>query len=87
VKTSNLTGINEFKSTYKPRSNLPKDEGGDLLVDSLNNLNRQKNCFCQFLNVHNVSDVRQMEVHTAEPLVLGPSCHEVEIAYCKVEEM
>jgi hypothetical protein len=30
--------------------------------------------------VHNVSDVRQIEVHTAEPLVHGPSRHKVEIA-------
>jgi hypothetical protein len=30
--------------------------------------------------VHNVSDVRQIEVYTAEPLVPGPSRLEVEIA-------
>jgi hypothetical protein len=30
--------------------------------------------------VHNVSDVRQIGVHTAEPLVPGPSHPEVEIA-------
>jgi hypothetical protein len=41
-------------------------------------LNRWKNYFSQLLNVHNVSDVRQIEVHTAEPLVPGPSCLEVE---------
>jgi hypothetical protein len=29
--------------------------------------------------VHNVSDVRQIAVHTAEPLVPGPSRLEVEI--------
>jgi regulator of sirC expression with transglutaminase-like and TPR domain len=29
--------------------------------------------------VHNVSDVREIEVHTAEPLVPGPSRFEVEI--------
>jgi hypothetical protein len=28
--------------------------------------------FSQLLNVHNVSDFRQIEVHTAEPLVPGP---------------
>jgi hypothetical protein len=32
------------------------------------------------LNIHNVSIVRQIEVHTPEPLVLGPSPLEVEIA-------
>jgi hypothetical protein len=40
-----------------------KDENGDLLADSDNNLNRWKNTyFSQLLNVHNVSDVRQIEV-------------------------
>jgi hypothetical protein len=48
------------------------DENGDLLADSRNILNRWKNYFSQLLNVHNVSDVRQIEVHTAEPLVPGP---------------
>jgi hypothetical protein len=32
------------------------------------------------LDVHNVSDVRQREIHTAEPLVPGPSHLEVEIS-------
>jgi hypothetical protein len=36
--------------------------------------------------VHNVSDVRQIEVHTAEPLVPGPSRLEVEIAIAKLEK-
>jgi hypothetical protein len=37
------------------------------------------------MNVHNVSDVRQIEVHTAEPLVPGPSRREVEIAIAKLK--
>jgi hypothetical protein len=56
-----------------------KDENGDLFVDSHNILNRWENYFSQLLNMHYVSDVRQIEVHTAEPLVSGPSCLEVEI--------
>jgi hypothetical protein len=36
--------------------------------------------------VHNVSDVRQTEVHTAEPLVPGPSRLEVEIAIAKLKK-
>jgi hypothetical protein len=55
-----------------------KDENGDLLADSHNNLNMWKNYFSQFLNVHTVSDVRQIEVHTAEVLVPGPNHLEVE---------
>jgi hypothetical protein len=39
-----------------------KDENGDLLADTQNILNK-------LLNVHYVSDVRQIEVHTVEPLV------------------
>jgi hypothetical protein len=35
--------------------------------------------------VHNVSEVRQIEVHMAEPLVPGPSCLEVEIAIAKLK--
>jgi hypothetical protein len=41
--------------------------------------------FCQLLNVSNVSDVRQIEVHTTEPLV-HPSCLEVEIAIAKLKK-
>jgi hypothetical protein len=49
-----------------------KDENGGLLADSRKILNRWRNYISQLLNVHNVSDVRQIEVHTAEPLVPGP---------------
>jgi hypothetical protein len=34
-------GINEFKRGYQPRSNLVKDENGDLLADSNTILNRR----------------------------------------------
>jgi hypothetical protein len=51
-----------------------------------NILNRWKNCFSLLLNVHNVSDVRQIEVHTAEPLVPRPGLLEVEIAVGKGEK-
>jgi hypothetical protein len=62
-------GINEFKRGYQPRNNLVKDENGDLLADSQNILNGWRNYFSQLLNVHNVSDVRQIEVHTTEPVI------------------
>jgi hypothetical protein len=35
-------GINEFKWGYEPRSNLMKDENGDLHADSYNMSNRWK---------------------------------------------
>jgi hypothetical protein len=79
-------GINEFKRGYQLRNNLVKDENGDLLADSHNILNRWKNYFSRLLNVHNVSDVRQMEVHTADPSVPGPSHFEVEIAIAKLKK-
>jgi hypothetical protein len=55
-------------------------------MDSHNIVNRWKNYFSQLLNVHNVSDVRQIEVRTAEPLVPGPSRLEVEIAIAKLRK-
>jgi hypothetical protein len=36
--------------------------------------------------VHNVSDVRYIDVHTAEPLVPDPSGLEVEIAIAKLKK-
>jgi hypothetical protein len=46
---------------------------------------RWRNYFSQILNVHGVSDVRQAEIHTAEPLVLEPSALEVELAIEKLK--
>jgi hypothetical protein len=64
-----------------------KDENGDLLVvDSHIIMNRWKNHFSQLLNVHNVSDVKHIEVHMAERLVPGPSSLEVEIAIAKLKK-
>jgi hypothetical protein len=37
----------------------------------------------QLLNMHSISEVRQIEVHTAEPSVSGHSRPEVEIAIAK----
>jgi hypothetical protein len=63
-----------------------KDKNGDLLADSHNILNRWKNYFSQLLNVHNVSDVRQIEVCIVEPLVHPPIHLEVEIAIAKLKK-
>jgi hypothetical protein len=79
-------GINEFRGGYQPRYNLVKDENGDMLADSQNILNRWKNYFSQLLSVHNISDVRQIEVHTTEPLVPGPSHTKIEIAIAKLKK-
>jgi hypothetical protein len=42
-------------------------------------LGRRKNN-CQLLKVHGVSDVRQIELHTAEPLVPEPNYFKTEMA-------
>jgi hypothetical protein len=64
---------------------MVNEENGDLLADSPQYLDRWKNYFCQLLNVHGVSDVRQAKIHTAEPLVPEPSSSEVEIAIGKLK--
>jgi hypothetical protein len=65
--------INEIKSGYQPRNNLVKDENGDRLADCHNILNKWKNYYSQLFNVHRVSDVTQIKLHAAEPLVPDPS--------------
>jgi hypothetical protein len=58
---------------YQPRTNLLKNERGDLLVDPHKILNRWKNYLCQLLIIHGACGVRQTEMHTAEPFVPEPS--------------
>jgi hypothetical protein len=64
---------------------LKKDERGDLLAEPNKILNRWKNYFCQLLNVHGAGDVRQTEMHTAEPFVPEPSASEIEVAVGKLK--
>jgi hypothetical protein len=78
-------GINEFKKGYQSRTNLVKDERGDLRADPHKILNRWKNYFCELLNVHGVGGVRQTEIHTAERFVPEPSASEVEVAIGKLK--
>jgi hypothetical protein len=56
------------------------------LTNCVDRLNFNSNYFSQLLNVHNVSEARQIEIHTAEPLVPGPSQHEVEISIPKLKK-
>ena len=46
---------------------------------------RWRNYFFQQLNVHGLKDVGQAEIHTAEPLVPGPSASEVKLAIDKLK--
>jgi hypothetical protein len=67
------------------RINIIEDENDNLLADLQNVLNRWKHFFNQVLNVHVFHDVRQMDIHTAEPLIPEPSLVEVEIATGKLK--
>jgi hypothetical protein len=73
-------GINDFKKGYQPRNNVVNDGKGDLVADSHSILARWRNRFFQLLNAHEVNNVRQNEINTAEPLVPEPSDSEVEMA-------
>jgi hypothetical protein len=57
-------GIDTFKKGYQPRTNLVKDERGDLLADPHKIVNRWMNYFCQLLNVQWVGGIRQTEIQT-----------------------
>jgi hypothetical protein len=48
-------------------------------------MNRRKHFFNQVINVHGVHDVRQMDIHMAEPLIPKPSLVRVEIAIGKLK--
>jgi hypothetical protein len=73
-------GINDVKKGYQPRTRIVKDEKVNLVADSHSIMVRWRNYFSQILNVHGVNNVRQAEIHTAEPLVSEPSALEVELA-------
>ena len=56
----------------------------DLVAGSRSILSKYRNYFSQILDVFGVNEVRQTEMHTAEPLVTVPSASEVEVA---IEEL
>jgi hypothetical protein len=78
-------GNSSVKKWYQPRTRIVKDEKGDLVADSHSIMARWRNNFSHILNVHGVSDVRQSEIHTAEPLVPEPSALELELAIEKLK--
>jgi hypothetical protein len=57
-----------------------------MLADSHNILNRWKNYFSKFFNVHEISDVKQIEIHTSKPLIPDPSPFEGEIPIAKLKK-
>jgi hypothetical protein len=56
-----------------------------LFTDSHSILARWKKHFSQLLNVHGVNDVRQTEIHTAQPVVPELSAFLVEMAIEKLK--
>jgi hypothetical protein len=88
VRTRTLETSIEDKMTSRGVTNLEvivKVENGCLLANSHNILNRWKNFFSQLLNVHRVSDVRQIEIHTAEPIEPVANPFDVEIAIANLK--
>jgi hypothetical protein len=80
--TKDLNGsIMIFKKGNQPSTNVLKNGKGDLSNSYI--LGRRKK-YCQLLKVHWVSDIRQIELRTAEPLVSEPSYIKAEIAVEKL---
>ena len=78
-------GISDFKKVYQLRTNIVQDEKCDLVTGSHTILVRWRNHFSQLFNAHGISEVRQTEIHTAEPLVPEPSAFEFEMSIEKLE--
>jgi hypothetical protein len=72
---------------YQPRTNIVEDEKGDLVAHRHSILARRKNHFCQLLNVHRANEVRQTEIHTADPLVPECRAFEVKMVIEKLQNM
>jgi hypothetical protein len=68
--------IDDFKKGCQSRNNIVRDEKGDWFADSHSNLARCRNHFSKLFDVRGISDGRQTEIHTAEPLVPEPSTFE-----------
>jgi hypothetical protein len=73
-------GNNDFKKGCQPINFIVNDEKGDLFAYSHRIMTKWRNYFSQLLNVHWAKDVRQTEIHTAEPLVAEPRAFEFELA-------
>jgi len=56
-----------------------------LVADSHSIMTRWRDYFSQLLNLHGAKNVRQEEIHKAEPLVPEPSAFEVELATEKLK--
>ena len=71
--------------TITSLTNTVGNEKGDFVSDPYSIGSMWTNCFSQLLNVHGVNDIRQTEMHTAEPLVAVTSASVVESAIEKLK--
>ena len=55
------------------------------MADSHNIMARWRNYFSQLLNIHDVNDIRQADIHKLEPLVPEQSSFEFELAIEKLK--
>ena len=78
-------GISDLKKVYWPSINIVCDEKVDLVTDSHSILVMWRNHFCQLFKVHGFSDVKQTEIHTAEPFMSELSAFEVEMTIEKLK--
>ena len=72
-------GINDSKKGYQPKTNIVKDEKGEMVADSHSILAMWRNYFSELMNIHGFNDVRHREIQTAEPQVPEQSAFEVEL--------
>jgi hypothetical protein len=80
------SGINDFKKGYQPRTNVVKDENGDLVADSHSILARWRSHSFQLLNIHGVSMLGRLKYVQQSLLVPEPSAFEVEMAIEKLKK-
>ncbi|PSN35187.1 hypothetical protein C0J52_22574 [Blattella germanica] len=78
-------GIRIERKGFQARTNIIKNENGNMLADAKSILNRWGNFFNQLLNVHGEEEIEENNVQTAEVLVEEPSAIEVEMAIEKLK--
>ena len=72
--------ISDVKKGYQPRTNIVKDEKGDLVTDGTVFWLGGGKFSLSYWTYIGFSDVRQTEIHTAEPQLSEPSAFEFEMA-------
>jgi hypothetical protein len=73
----------KFKKGYQPITNSEEDVKGVQFAGT--HFEWVGDHFSQLLNVHGINDIRQTEVHTAEPLVPEPRASEDKMAIEKLK--